>query len=525
MREKDSKGQIMAFPATSTDSVRTGERRNSPRRTLQGRVALVFFGGDNWGKLTNMSERGMAFEFAKPPSLRERVNFTVQVMGCMPMPPKGKALADSFEAPGEVVWTRDFERGAGVQFVDLEEANREQIRQWLSFETSGDTSAPIEQVKPELPQSPGEVFAPLAAEFKTLSAPKSKETLREWDARQSLNRASREPETAFLEPQSLEEEPYEASGWRDLEVASGQPVAELPANSHTSGARLTFLVVAGCLAAFAVTAGARIFMTNAAHQTETEVRASDQAPGTGASTSEVNASSTVPGRDVSPARSVSSPSAVSAPPFQVDVLDANGQRWILWFVHGGAKNKDNQIPYGITGSSNSSPSTVATARRQETAQSEGRHMAHTFTMVVPNVSHPSSSDAPNNSSAEAPAIQPDLMPSSGDPFGGGLGRKIAPAAPVVHAPVGGMVQQPRLIRATFPVYPQLAKSSRVGGDVIIDALIDPSGNVTAAKAISGPILLRQAAVETARHWKYEPARLDGQAVSMHLSVTVKFRLN
>ena len=61
--------------------------------------------------------------------------------------------------------------------------------------------------------------------------------------------------------------------------------------------------------------------------------------------------------------------------------------------------------------------------------------------------------------------------------------------------------------------------------MVVDALIDTTGNVTTAKVISGPVLLQQAAVETVRHWKYEPARLDGQAVAMHLTVTVRFRLN
>jgi len=59
----------------------------------------------------------------------------------------------------------------------------------------------------------------------------------------------------------------------------------------------------------------------------------------------------------------------------------------------------------------------------------------------------------------------------------------------------------------------------------VDALVDADGKVKSAKAISGPDLLRQAAIETVRQWKYEPARLDGQAVAMHLEVTVKFRFN
>ena len=61
--------------------------------------------------------------------------------------------------------------------------------------------------------------------------------------------------------------------------------------------------------------------------------------------------------------------------------------------------------------------------------------------------------------------------------------------------------------------------------MVVDALIDATGKVTSVKLISGPVLLQQAALETVRQWKYEPARLDGQAVAMHLTVTVKFRLN
>jgi protein TonB len=146
-------------------------------------------------------------------------------------------------------------------------------------------------------------------------------------------------------------------------------------------------------------------------------------------------------------------------------------------------------------------------------------------MAAPNVSHPLNTTAAGQP-AEAPAIQSELTPS-GNPFGGALGSQAKPAAPVpaVHSPTGGMVQQPRLIRAAPLFYPQLAKSSRVAGDVVVDALIDPTGNVTTVKATSGPVLLQQAAMDTVRHWKYEPARLDGQAVSMHLSVTVRFRFN
>ena len=525
---------------TLKESERAEERRSSPRETLKRHVVLVFFGEDNWGKLTNMSESGMAFEFAKPPSLDERVTFTFQAMGCMPMPRNGKALGDSFEAPGKIVWTREFERGAGVEFVDLAEASREQIRQWLSFETCTNPSTPstpAEQTKPKPQPILAELLAPLEPGANSKSPSGKKEPVVELDMPVPIAETIPEPDSAFLESSIATEQFYEAPAWSaPEETANEQRAPELPVTSHPSVARLTFLVVSGCLAAFAVTAGVRIFMARAAQRADAEVRVSDPPPRVGESPAEVNASSPVGTPVSSPPASLTSSSATSssvagpsvsgAPPFQVDVLDADGRNWILWFVHGGAKDKGNPPPYRPATSSNSSTPTMKTMKREEAASPEKPREAHTFTMVTPNVSHPLNAESAGKPSAEAPAIQPGLAPSLGVPIGGALTTsKVAPPPPAAQSSIGGMVQQPRLLRSAPLVYPQLAKSSRVSGDVVVDALIDKTGKVTTVKVISGPVLLQQAAMETVRQWKYEPARLDGQTVPMHLTVTVRFRLN
>jgi protein TonB len=96
-------------------------------------------------------------------------------------------------------------------------------------------------------------------------------------------------------------------------------------------------------------------------------------------------------------------------------------------------------------------------------------------------------------------------------------------APAVPIPVGGDVKPAQLIKSVAPVYPPLAKTQRVTGNVTLDALIDVSGNVAQVKVISGPPLLHQAALEAVKQWKYTPAQLDGNPTSMHLTVTVQFR--
>ncbi len=104
------------------------------------------------------------------------------------------------------------------------------------------------------------------------------------------------------------------------------------------------------------------------------------------------------------------------------------------------------------------------------------------------------------------------------------GRK-QPAAPPAPIPVGGDVKPARLISSTPPLYPSLAKTQRVSGNVVIDALIDATGRVTTMKIVSGPTLLHQAAMDALRQWKYQPATLDGKPVPMHLTVSLQFRLD
>lgn len=96
-----------------------------------------------------------------------------------------------------------------------------------------------------------------------------------------------------------------------------------------------------------------------------------------------------------------------------------------------------------------------------------------------------------------------------------------PKAPVR---VGGRVKEPKLIQRVDPIYPALARQTRMQGTIVIDAIIDEQGNVTEMKVVSGPPLLIHAAVDAVRQWKYQPTYLNEQPVSVQLNVMVTFRL-
>jgi TonB family protein len=135
-------------------------------------------------------------------------------------------------------------------------------------------------------------------------------------------------------------------------------------------------------------------------------------------------------------------------------------------------------------------------------------------------------NAQNGGEADAGiALSNDDQPQPGaEALSGLVSGNNQPAAPVAPLPVGGDVKQAKLISSVAPVYPTLAKNQHVSGSVLVDALIDATGHVTTMKVVSGPTLLHQAAMDALKLWKYQPATLDGKAVSMHLTVTIQFRL-
>lgn len=139
-------------------------------------------------------------------------------------------------------------------------------------------------------------------------------------------------------------------------------------------------------------------------------------------------------------------------------------------------------------------------------------------LATPNVSRKENS----SSTESAPSIEGVDVTTTEDPLAGLTGNhNKQPAAPL---PIGGNVKPARLLKSVPPVYPQAARSQRLAGNVQLDAFIDTSGNVSATRVISGPTLLHEAAVTAVKQWKYEPAQLDGKPTSMHLTITVQFRL-
>lgn len=90
--------------------------------------------------------------------------------------------------------------------------------------------------------------------------------------------------------------------------------------------------------------------------------------------------------------------------------------------------------------------------------------------------------------------------------------------------ISGGILNGRAISKPAPVYPEAAKAQGASGVVTVEVLVDEEGQVESARAVSGPSLLHEAAVNAARKARFSPLRLSGQLVRVIGLLTYNFDL-
>ena len=110
---------------------------------------------------------------------------------------------------------------------------------------------------------------------------------------------------------------------------------------------------------------------------------------------------------------------------------------------------------------------------------------------------------------------------------GGMGAAPPPPRPHQTGPlrVGGNVQAARIVNRVQPVYPPLARQTRISGTVRLHAIIGKDGAITSLEVMSGHPLLQQAALDAVRQWRYQPTLLNGEPVDVDTTIDVIFSLN
>jgi periplasmic protein TonB len=133
-----------------------------------------------------------------------------------------------------------------------------------------------------------------------------------------------------------------------------------------------------------------------------------------------------------------------------------------------------------------------------------------------------------------PPQQPGIIGGIGGAVGGSTGGVLggvlaaANAAPpkveVKKLRVSAGVVEANKLSAPKPVYPPLAKQAHIQGTVVLAATISKAGSIENLQVVSGHPMLRQAALDAVRNWKYKPTYLNGEPVEVETTINVNFSL-
>jgi TonB family protein len=175
-----------------------------------------------------------------------------------------------------------------------------------------------------------------------------------------------------------------------------------------------------------------------------------------------------------------------------------------------------------TTNSNGEPqaSNTSDAANQAPVSSDSMNQQLTAASQLPQGARkPAPEEAPPPSGFGVPGMDGTGDASAiGSTFKSEIKLKLAPVN--VSAGVAGGL----LVRKVAPVYPSIAKTARVSGTVVLAATISKSGFVTNLQVVSGPPMLRQAAVDAVKNWAYRPYMLNNQPTEVQTTINVDFNL-
>jgi periplasmic protein TonB len=107
---------------------------------------------------------------------------------------------------------------------------------------------------------------------------------------------------------------------------------------------------------------------------------------------------------------------------------------------------------------------------------------------------------------------------------GGPSVAVASAKPPARLKISEGVSAGMLLSPIRPVYPAIAKAAGVSGTVVVEAIISKSGTIESLHVVSGPEMLRRAAIDAISAARYQPFRLNGEPTEVQTTITVNFRM-
>jgi protein TonB len=110
-----------------------------------------------------------------------------------------------------------------------------------------------------------------------------------------------------------------------------------------------------------------------------------------------------------------------------------------------------------------------------------------------------------------------------------IGTVAKPALPPPSLPAHmvrlSSMREGDLIYKVKPQYPSLARSARIQGSVVLEAVISRQGTIENLRVLSGHPMLVRAAIDAVIQWRYRSYVLNNEPVEVATQITVNFSLS
>lgn len=418
------------------------------------------------------------------------------------------------EAPARVVWKLDTGKVAGLQFEDLPDAAREQIREWLSKETltsqadSDYPPAPTEQPGAKSPETEQPsaglikeaVAAPVAPSKGGISTPHSQNVaapvrpLREESASHPATVVHSETvvvtEAPAAEARGVAAVAKSAANRSRPTDESPSAVSKILSDTRHSPAPIYLLFVVLALVSLtagwaagrgkfaSISQGVQNFFARAGASSSVALAADEQLPPTVK---------------------------------DIEVVDVNNQRRTIPLV------ADSIEPTPVT------PKVAAPDQApQSTAKKSG--MGFQLWTLSPPQRSAAAGNADKIANAAPPAVDTPNSVANVVPLASAAIEPPSPDRLPKPTNATGVLKRGALLKRVEPEYPEFARQQNISGTVTIEATVGVDGRVESVRVVSGPKLLVQAAINAVRQWRYSPTLLDGKAIETEVVISLEFHL-
>jgi TonB family protein len=483
--------------ANVESKTRPSDRRVFGRQPVRS-LAYVELGEGNGGIVLNVSEGGLAVQAV--------MSLMNEELPCMRL-----QLAHSkkqIEAKGRIVWTSEFRKLAGVEFVDLSPEAASQIREWVSLETpkahgtekvsvgKSETAVPATTVPAhsqvaDAPLDRPKIATDLEAKLrdtKHLEEPPPKPTALPVDP--EVSAAISVAATAVGPGPDLRSRPSISPPADRYGFNLGAPAHPVsPPESARAHSRKKTAVLVGVFAIVSLTigwvAGRAGLRRVIGHNT---------------------------GDENQPVETASEPVIISPNISEIEVMDANNQRWVIPFIGPPPVSKRN-VPSQTGESPTSSSGEISGTNQASATSSPIRIKSSTAGGGAASNGLPSASSSANAGGVPSPTpITNSRLPAAAPP---------ARAA----SSSDNALQPGRLLHRVEPDYPADALAQGIEGTVKLYAVINEDGTVKTVQALSGPSALFPAAINAVSQWRYSPALFEGRPVQTERQITITFQLS